>query len=85
MLVLRRKAGESIVIGDGVEISVIEISPTRVKLGVTAPKEVSVMRKETIAVADDNRRAVALVTGGGLQEIVRALGTRLPGSTDNTA
>lgn len=48
VLVMRRKAGETIVIGEGIEISVIEISPTRVKLGVTAPREVPVVRKETL-------------------------------------
>ncbi|HWE49108.1 MAG TPA: carbon storage regulator [Bryobacteraceae bacterium] len=81
MLVLRRKAGEAIAIGDGIEISVIEISPTRVKLGVMAPREVSVLRKETIAVAMENRKAAELVTGNanpGLKEIVRALGSLAP-------
>lgn len=77
MLVLRRKAGEAISIGDGIEISVIEISPTRVKLGVIAPREISVLRKEMIAVAMDNRKAAELLaTGidGRLQEIARVLG-----------
>ena len=77
MLVLRRKAGETIAIGDGIEISVIEISPTRVKLGITAPREISVLRKETIAVAIDNRKAAELVSAGlsgRLQEIACVLG-----------
>jgi carbon storage regulator len=81
VLVLRRKVGEAIVIGDGVEISIIEISPTRVKLGVTAPRDVSVLRKETIALAIDNRKAAELIsTGGGrcLVEIARALAGVLP-------
>jgi carbon storage regulator len=82
VLVLRRKTGEAIVIGEGVEISVIEISPTRVKLGVTAPREVPVVRKETIPVAIDNRKAAELVSAGGsccLDEIARALGGLSPG------
>jgi carbon storage regulator len=81
VLVLRRKAGEAIVIGDGVEtavieISIIEISATRVKLGVTAPREVSVVRKETVAVAVDNRMAAELISSGAdgcLDAIARAL------------
>ena len=84
VLVLRRKAGEAIAIGDGIEISVIEISPTRVKLGVIAPREISVLRKETIAVAMENRKAAELVSGNvkpGLQEIVRALGGLTPKMT----
>jgi carbon storage regulator len=78
LLVLRRRAGEAIVIGEGVEICIMEISPTRVKLGVLAPREVSVVRKETIAVAMDNRKAAELVSGNGtccLEEIARAVGS----------
>jgi len=80
VLVLRRKAGEAIAIGDGIEISVIEISPTRVKLGVIAPREISVVRKETIAVAMDNRKAAELISVNvsGLREIVRVLGSVAP-------
>jgi carbon storage regulator len=57
MLVIRRRAGESIVIAGGVEIEVLETSPTRVKLGIRAPKEVSVVRKEVGLTADENRAA----------------------------
>jgi len=64
VLVLRRRVGETISIGDGVEIEVLEISHTRVKLGVVAPRDVPVVRKETIAVAAENRRALELVTDG---------------------
>ena len=52
--------GETIVIGGGIEIEVIEISRTRVKLGVTAPRDVSVLRKEMLAVAAENRKALEL-------------------------
>ena len=38
MLIVRRRAGEAIVVAGDVEIEVIEISRTRVKLGVTAPR-----------------------------------------------
>jgi carbon storage regulator len=64
VLVLRRRVGETIAIGGGIEVEVMEISRTRVKLGVTAPRDVAVVRKETIAVAAENRRALELVTGG---------------------
>ena len=49
MLVLRRRAGEAIVLGGDIEIEVMEISRTRVKLGVRAPRDVSVTRKEVVA------------------------------------
>ncbi len=46
MLVLSRKRDESIIIGDDVVITVVDIKGEQVKLGVTAPKTVSIHRKE---------------------------------------
>jgi len=46
MLVLTRAKSESIMIGDDIEIIVTEISGKKVKLGINAPKRVSVHRKE---------------------------------------
>lgn len=48
MLVLSRKIGERIVIGDGVEVSVVRIQGGRVMLGVVAPREVPVNREELL-------------------------------------
>jgi carbon storage regulator len=79
VLVLRRRLGETISIGGDIEIEVIEISRTRVKLGVTAPKSVSVVRKETIAVAAENRKALEFLSAGteGVSETLRLLGSVL--------
>ena len=46
MLVLSRKKDESIMIGDDIEIVVVDIRGDKVRLGITAPREVSVHRKE---------------------------------------
>ncbi len=46
MLVLTRRHNESIMIGDSVEITVIEVKGDQVKLGINAPKEIKVHRKE---------------------------------------
>jgi carbon storage regulator len=46
MLVLSRKLNESIVIGDNVELKIVAIEREMVKLGITAPHDVSVYRKE---------------------------------------
>ena len=46
MLVLTRKVGESIVIADDIVVTVIEIRGGQVRLGVDAPKEVSIHRSE---------------------------------------
>ncbi len=48
MLVLKRKAGESIIISDNIEIKIIEIEDGRIKIGIEAPKEVSILRKEVL-------------------------------------
>jgi carbon storage regulator len=46
MLVLTRKPGQSIMIGDGVEIQVLSVAGEKVRLGVTAPREVGIFRNE---------------------------------------
>ena len=46
MLVLSRKKGESIVIGDDIVVTVVDLRNGKVRLGVEAPKEVPVHRKE---------------------------------------
>ncbi len=46
MLILTRKLGESLLIGDEVEVTVLSVRGSQVKLGIKAPKEVSVHREE---------------------------------------
>jgi len=46
MLVLSRQKDESIMIGDDVEITIVDVRGGKVRLGITAPKAVSVHRKE---------------------------------------
>ena len=48
MLVLTRKKEQSIIIGENVEIMVLGVSGDKVRLGITAPREVEVFRKEVI-------------------------------------
>jgi len=46
MLVLSRKTNESIMIGDNIEIKIVEVKGEYVKLGITAPRSIAVHRKE---------------------------------------
>ncbi len=46
MLILARKRNESIIIGDQIEISIIDIKGDQVKIGITAPKSIKVYREE---------------------------------------
>ena len=74
MLVLRRRAGEVILLGPDIEIEVVEISKSRVKLGVRAPRSISVTRREASVVASENKEATGLaVAGRSLENSVRLL------------
>ncbi len=73
MLVVRRRVGEKIVIGGEIEVTIVEISPTRVKLGVVAPRDVPVLREETLAIAADNRRAASFMRGGALPGVLNMI------------
>lgn len=58
MLVLTRKIHQSIVIGDDVEVVVLEVRGEQVRLGIKAPKDVSVHRKEIYEqIQDENKGA----------------------------
>jgi carbon storage regulator len=69
MLVLRRRVGETVLVGGEVEIEIIEISRTRVKLGVRAPLHVPVLRKETLPIVRENQLASDLVASGGADRV----------------
>ena len=59
MLALSRKKNEALVINNNVEITVLEIKGEQVKLGITAPREVPVYRKEVyVQIQDSNKEAV---------------------------
>ena len=53
MLALSRKKGEAIVINNNIEITILEIKGEQVKIGISAPKEVPVYRKEVYAQIED--------------------------------
>lgn len=76
MLVLSRKSTESVCIGDGIVVRVLEISGGRVRLGITAPAEIPVHRSEIAArIGDfldvaDGRSALKLVVAGSVPATV---------------
>ena len=46
MLILTRKLGESIIIGENVQLSVVEINKNNIKVGINAPKDITIYREE---------------------------------------
>lgn len=59
MLALSRKLQESIVIGDNIEITILSISKDQVKIGINAPKDVTIHRKEIyIQIQEENQQAM---------------------------
>lgn len=60
MLVLTRKENESIMIGDDIEVKVLDLKENQVKLGISAPRAVSVHRREVyLAILQENANAAA--------------------------
>ena len=55
MLILQRKAGESLVIGDDITVRVISVDGSRVRLAIDAPEAVSILRSELITARAANR------------------------------
>lgn len=60
LLVLTRKKGESIIIGDQIEIVVVGIEGETVKIGIQAPKQVEIYRKELyLSIQNSNKEALS--------------------------
>ena len=71
MLVLTRRKNQSIVIGDQIVVTVLEVKGDQIRLGITAPRDVQVYREELLAdLTEANRSAV--LTEGAAQAAPRA-------------
>ena len=61
MLALTRKTGDAIMINNNIEITVLEVRGDQVKIGISAPKEVSIYRKEVyLEIQKENEAAQAI-------------------------
>lgn len=58
MLVLHRKNGESIMIGNKIEIKILEVGEGKVKVGIEAPRDISILRREVyLEIIEENKKA----------------------------
>ena len=71
MLVLTRKANQSIMIGDNIEVSVLSVLGEKVRLGIQAPRDVPVFRKEVfLEIQAQNLEAQSLEAAGSAGELL---------------
>ena len=74
MLVLSRKLGEKIFIGDNICITVVDIDRGKIRLGIEAPSDLTILRGEIVSdIAAENQRAGATGTTGA-QEWLQVIG-----------
>ncbi|WP_217184104.1 carbon storage regulator CsrA [Streptomyces sp. AC495_CC817] len=80
MLVLTRRANESIVIGDDITVTVLAVTPGGVRIGIDAPRDKRINRAEiVVAVGDANQEALHASADASAQEaLLAALGRRGP-------
>lgn len=73
MLVLTRRVDESIAIGDSITVTVLAVEGDRVKLGITAPREVLILRQEVAEAVKEQAHLQELLASGPEPESFEAL------------
>jgi carbon storage regulator len=63
MLVLSRKVKESILIGDSIIITVLAVDGENIKIGIAAPRDISIMRQEVVQAVRDQEKIQELLAG----------------------
>lgn len=72
MLILQRKKNESVIIGENIEVTVLEIGLDWIKLAFNAPKDISILRKELVEAAKVNQES-AIVGPGSLDAVKKMI------------
>ncbi|HEY2919239.1 MAG TPA: carbon storage regulator CsrA [Candidatus Binatia bacterium] len=85
MLVLSRRVGESVTIGNDIVIKIVSVSGSQIRLGITAPREVRVLREEIfIAMQEENRAAAnAPDSNKRLEDALKRLRSKIPERSDD--
>jgi carbon storage regulator len=75
MLMMSRREGEVILIGEEIEIVISHIGRSRVKVGIRAPRETAVVARELKVVGDENRAAACLIAADSAARLLTFLRT----------
>lgn len=78
MLVIRRKAGDRILLGDSIEIEVLDARQNFVKLGISAPESVVIVRKEAHLTREANLKAAQAAGSTDLASLASRLSNKWP-------
>ena len=81
MLVLSRRVGESIVIGDDVRVTVLEVRGDVIRVGIDAPRSVKVHRAELLEQVGESNRDAASPASSAVDQLRGALQGRTPGAS----
>lgn len=81
MLILQRRPGESLRIGEDIEVTVVAIEGGKVRLAISAPKDITILRSELIGARDTNRDAA--MEQAAPAELLSMLDTLLPSTPAN--
>jgi carbon storage regulator len=73
VLIMWRRAGESLLVGDSVEIEVLDAKANRVKLGISAPASVQIVRKEARIIREENLAAALSASPDMIETLLRRL------------
>jgi len=76
MLMMSRRQGETIMIGDAIEIFIAHVGRSRVKVGIRAPREMPVLAREVKLVRDENLAAAAAPSATDMSSLLEKLQPR---------
>ena len=76
MLVLTRKSNQSIMIGDDIEVTVLAVSRDKIRLGITAPRDIPVFRKEVYLEIQQENVAAGASARAEVDDALKRLSSR---------
>jgi len=80
MLVLSRKKGETIVIQDNIELTILGVEGDTVRVGIKAPREVDIFRKEVYLSIQESNRESAAPAASDFERLMQQMRIKMPGN-----